>query len=265
MNYCINKHGLQILTGVLDQQEIDAAIEAVDKFYAIGQGTRVVNLHMNEQAIVDIITKPIVKEFIEENCFNFPTVYTTLSFKYGTQQPIHRDVPHFLTCPKNKFIGVWYALEDTDLTNGCLEYYVGGHLIPDIDGEELVKELFPRIENLTDTMIRESMEEYQKRITEACQQKGLLKAYGTINKGDVLIWDALLPHGGSPIRQHGKTRKSIVAHCVPAETHVYNAKYFFNPDFDPAKLPRPKLHYKLMSNGWRVQQQSPAAFQGTYI
>jgi hypothetical protein len=35
-----------------------------------------------------------------------------------------------------------------------------------------------------------------------------------VNKGDVLIWHANLVHGGSPVKNKNRTRKSLVAHYL---------------------------------------------------
>ena len=48
-----------------------------------------------------------------------------------------------------------------------------------------------------------------------------------IKKGDAFIWHPELPHGGGPITTPGKTRKSIVFHCIPKTKSVYGVDEFF--------------------------------------
>lgn len=253
--------GFFVLPEVLTHAECDAAAADIDAFYASGKGSRVVNLHSDSKAVLHAITKQSVFDWVSENCFRAPAIYTTLSFRVGTQQPIHRDVPHFHTEPKYQFIGVWYALEDTDINNGCLQYYKGGHLVDDIDGPDLARRVFPALNSLNDGEIDVCMNHYQDAIDLRCQSLEVHR--GVMKKGSALVWDARLPHGGGLILKEGSTRKSVVAHCVPMGTRVYNAREFFRPI--PKRLPEYPLSYISLPTGWVVQEQQQAAFQQKYV
>jgi ectoine hydroxylase-related dioxygenase (phytanoyl-CoA dioxygenase family) len=264
MNYNFKDHGVEILRGILSPEEIQKAIAAVDDFYSKPGGSRVVNLHASNPDILDIITKPEVHKWVEENCFKNPMVYTTLTFKHGTQQPIHRDSPHFLTWPKNNFIGIWYALEDVTIENGCLRYLVGGHKVEDRCGKALAKMYYPDKTRLDDNEIEYCMNNYQLEVTELCEDAGCNVDYGIMKAGDVIIWHALLPHGGSPIINKDATRKSIVAHCVPEGVRVYNSRYFFDPNFNGDNLPKNPI--EVFQHGkWKVQAQPGGFYQKKYI
>ena len=56
------------------------------------------------------------------------SLYTSLFFSRGTEQRIHIDIPFFWTYPKNRYFGVWTALEDVDMNNGPLRVLERGHL-----------------------------------------------------------------------------------------------------------------------------------------
>ena len=66
------------------------------------------------------------------------SIYTSLFFQEGTQQDLHRDAPLFCTYPENKFLGCWFALEDTNKSNGSLSVVPRGHII--IEEEDLIRE-----------------------------------------------------------------------------------------------------------------------------
>ncbi len=251
--------GYTILRNAVSTELCDKAAEDIEKFYARGNGSRVVNLHMTSKNVRNVITTAAVHQWVRENCFHEPTVYTSLSFLEGTQQPIHRDVPHFNTFPPYQFIGIWYALEDASIENGCLEYVRGGHLVEDLDGVDLAVELFPQTDNLTKKQIDVVVNEYGERVLQAC--KGLPIERGVLAKGDVLIWDAKLPHGGGKILKEGATRKSVVAHCVSRGTEVFNAENFVGNEFAPNN----NLFYDLAANGWYIQRQPAPFFQDSYI
>ena len=64
---------------------------------------------------------------------------STIFFHEGSQQCLHRDTPYFWSEPNGgKFVGVWFALEDIDETNGKLEYIKKGHKI-DVDRIDFAK------------------------------------------------------------------------------------------------------------------------------
>jgi len=54
--------------------------------------------------------------------------------------------------------------------------------------------------------------EYENKIEEKVKTFGLTPKYGTIKKGDIIIWHANLLHGGSKRNDINLTRKSIVIH-----------------------------------------------------
>lgn len=265
MKYNFQEHGLEIIRNAIPEDEIELALKDLDTFYSKGNGSRVVNLHMDSANILNIISKPAIYDWIEKNCFKNPMIYTTLTFQKGTQQPIHRDSPHFLTWPKNHFIGVWYALEDVTLDNGCLRYLVGGHKIDDRCGRAMAKMLYPDKKRLDNAEIDNCMNTYQLEVMELCEDAGCEVEQAVMKKGDVLIWHALLPHGGSPIKDISLTRKSIVAHCVPVDTRVYNARHFFNPEFEGEHLPKHPITCLQLPTKWWLQKQPPAFFQEKYV
>ncbi len=261
--------GYQILPGVLSSEEADAAAADIESFYASHPGSRVVNLHMRSLALARAITKQSVYDWVAANCFDNPVVYTTLSFLKGTQQDIHRDVPHFFTWPLYQFIGVWYALEDTDLNNGCLRYYAGGHKSADGEWFKAAKAVFEANgkKDLSRDEIETLMNAYQSSVTEYCEEDGCKIEHAVLKKGDCIIWHPLLPHGGSIIKDPNRTRKSIVAHCVPNGTNVYNARQFFNPKFDENTLGK-KLPNYLQSpdyTAWKIQKQPDPRMQDDYV
>lgn len=253
-------NGYIILRNVLNDKLCDKAGRDIENFYKTGVGSRVVNLHISSEAVREMITSEEVYKWVKQNCFEEPTIYTTLSFLKGSQQPIHRDVPHFNTFPPYQFIGIWYAVEDATVENGCLEYIKGGHLVSDIDGVDLAVELFPKTDNLTKQQIDIVVNEYQERIVEDCI--GLPRERGVLKKGDVLIWDAKLPHGGGKILNKNLTRKSIVAHCVTRGTEVFNAENFVGNELD---VEMNNLFYDLGPNGWFIQHQPKPFFQNVYV
>lgn len=47
----------------------------------------------------------------------------------GTEKPWHQDNAYFSVAPLNAVIGVWIALDDAEVSNGCMHVIPGGHQI----------------------------------------------------------------------------------------------------------------------------------------
>jgi hypothetical protein len=130
-----------------------------------------------------------------------PLAFQTLNFRAGTEQAVHSDTIHFNSKPAGFMCGAWVALQDIDMDNGPLVYYPGSHLLPEFTmddaGAEAAADQYPQ---------------YERFIAEEIADRGLEPAYGTIRKGQVLIWAANLLHGGIPQRDPNRTRHSQVTH-----------------------------------------------------
>jgi len=97
--------------------------------------------------------------------------------------------------------GVWIALEDVDMDNGPLVYYPGSHVLPEFTMEDVGVEAR-----------RERYADYERFIADLIAERGLEPRYGTIRKGQALVWSANLLHGGLPQRDAARTRHSEVVH-----------------------------------------------------
>jgi hypothetical protein len=143
--------------------------------------------------------------------------FQTLNFSHGSQQLAHSDTIHFHSAPARFMAGVWIALEPADAGNGPLEYFPGSQKLPCL--------------TLADAGIRGSdtpvgdygpyMEFYEPMIQQIIKVKGLKKHEAHLNAGHALIWSANLLHGGSPIREPGRTRHSQVTHYYFADCLYY--------------------------------------------
>jgi ectoine hydroxylase-related dioxygenase (phytanoyl-CoA dioxygenase family) len=128
-----------------------------------------------------------------------PLPFQTLNFRVGTEQSVHSDALHFNSMPPGYMCGVWVALEDIDLGNGPLIYYPGSHKLPEVTMQELGAE--PSYDDYP---------KYERHIAELIEREGLEPEYGTIRKGQALLWASNLLHGGAP--QRDRNRHSQVTH-----------------------------------------------------
>jgi len=130
-----------------------------------------------------------------------PLPFQTLNFPVGTSQLAHSDTIHFNSMPGGFMAGVWVALEDMDENNGALIYYPGSHKLPEYNMQEL---------GLGNGY--EYYKDYEQSIQKLIAEQNLQAEYGTIRKGEALIWHANLLHGGAPRKDPSRSRHSQVTH-----------------------------------------------------
>jgi phytanoyl-CoA hydroxylase len=241
--------GFTVLPGLQDPILCDSVVADYAQFSAerldfvaknidvLGREKRLVNFHLWSDHEMQICTNPCVMAFLDLIFGEPACVYTSLTFKYGTQQPIHRDTPHFATWPQNRFCGVWTALEDISPQAGPLMYIRGGHRF-EVDHRQIMRDVMRNRPNLSpgdQAML--ALDLYNGRIIDESPGHGEL-VIKPVNKGDVVIWHAQTPHGGAPAADPFRSRWSVVAHCAPVSIQVHQHDRFFMHQSDEAPPPR---------------------------
>ena len=142
-----------------------------------------------------------------------PMVCNTINFEWGPQQEDHFDTFYMPPREPNRMVAAWIALEDATPDAGPLRYYPGSHKIPQF--------LFSH--GRTDAIPSE-MPNFRKYISHELELRGLKPSMFVAKTGDVLIWHAQLFHGGYPIQDSRRTRKTLVAHYFRAQD--YNVRFW---------------------------------------
>lgn len=230
--------GFTILKAMIDPPLCDAVVSDYKRYLEInreyaekyidakGRHHRLVNFHLTSENAMKIGCHEEIMNVLDYLFGYRAGIYTSLTFEYGTEQPIHRDAPFFHTFPQNYFMGVWCALEDIDPEAGPLMYVPGGHRFP-CDQHAMYRKI--RDENPGkpgDWVLRHALELYYGEVIHRAETVGT-KKQAVLQKGDVAIWHPQLPHGGAPAEDPQKTRRSIVFHCAPETSQVYQHEVFF--------------------------------------
>ncbi len=241
--------GFTILKGVIEPGLCDAVVGDYQRYLetnkryadryidAKGRHNRLVNFHMSSENAMKIGCHDEVMRVLDYLFGYKAGIYTSLTFEYGTEQPIHRDAPFFHTFPVNYFVGAWCALEDIEPDAGPLMYVPGGHRFP-CDQHSIYRRV--RAENPgqpDDWVVRHALEAYYGEVIARSGAIGAIKQ-AVLQKGDVAIWHPQLPHGGAPAVNLQKTRRSVVFHCAPETLQVYQHDVFFqyeDPGFPPPR------------------------------
>lgn len=128
-----------------------------------------------------------------------PIPFQTLNFARGSEQNLHADSIHFDSVPTGWMCGVWVALEDIGADQGPLKVVAGS--------QGVAPAVF---EAVTAGQTGFDMGTYETAL--ASRVAAMTAEEFHASMGDVLIWQADLAHGGSPVGDPGSTRWSQVTH-----------------------------------------------------
>ncbi len=173
------------------------------------------DLYLSREEIREMVIgarlAPILRELLEGS----PMVCNSLNFEFGSQQDYHFDTFYMPSPTPNKMVASWIALENATPDNGPLSYYPGSHKIAPY-----------KFSSGSTIIVNDEMPSFRDYIYSEIDKLALTPTTLLANKGDVLIWHSQLFHGGSPINDKSKTRKSLVTH------------YFTTEDFPDAHAPK---------------------------
>ncbi len=194
-----------------------------------GHYPRIVNLHYAFPDLARLFTRNTALLATLDALFGAPaSLYTSLFYEVGSQQPLHRDTPVFATRPEYLYFGVTVYLEPTDDDNGCLEVLEGGHRMAELDREAMALRRYGSLDAIPN-LDNDIWVEYQDQVVADAAAQGLPRKRVHVSAGDTLIWHPQLPHGGTPIKDMGRTRFSLVMHVTPDGVPVYHQNVFFAP------------------------------------
>jgi ectoine hydroxylase len=206
------ENGYLILRGWLDNGQIHEINTEVDrllteqkagfnftgrKIMAAYEISPIINHYFCQPELLNLLNFMMGKKIIP---------FHTINFIEGSEQRAHSDSIHMTTEPQGYLIATWTALDDCDSHNGPLFYYPKSHCFPYI--------MSPDYDSGSTKFLlgKDNNRQYENRIEALLKEKKLEKEYFYAKKGDILLWHANLIHGGSPILEKGRTRKSMVAH-----------------------------------------------------
>lgn len=190
----------------------------------LGIGHRVVDLYAVSSAARDAIYPERAARFLRE-IFGEPALaIQSISFEYGSQQAIHQDTAYVISERPLSLAATWLALEDITPGTGELIYYPGGHRFDHYLFSNEFKGWTPKRDG------EEAHRAFLAQLHEQAKARGIALQRFHAKKGDILVWHADLPHGGSKLQREG-TRRSLVTHFVPQSVkanyqHVVGDKYF---------------------------------------
>lgn len=174
---------------------------------------KLLDTHAYFRSVLDAIFAPVIARFLRLVFEHHPICTQTLGFRLGSEQGMHRDTAYVVMNEPLKLAASWIALEDIHPGSGALQFIHGGHRLPEYRFSGEYKHW-----KVGRDPAEDHDRQYELMIEEAAK-RGLPTKQFIAKRGDVLIWAADLPHGGSPVTDPTLTRKSLVAHYCPEGCH----------------------------------------------
>ena len=182
---------------------------------------------------------PILDELLEGP----PVACNSLNFIQGSEQTEHIDSWFMPPPTPDKMVVTSVCLENVHPDAGPLFYLPGSQKIPPY-----------RFSNGTIRAIDGEMNACHAYLDQAIKERGLRREIFLGRKGDVFIWSCQIAHGGSPINDAKRTRKSLVTHYWRANDMArhklegINGGYYFAKDHQP--VPSDPLWKRLADRAW---------------
>jgi len=161
----------------------------INDLYLESDVVRQVNLHDDlVAALGDLLSGP-------------PMICNSLNFIRGSAQDGHFDTWYMPPPTRGRMAVSSVCLEDVHPDAGPLFYYPGSHLFEPF-----------RFPHGGIHAADADMTECFAYVRDLIEKNGLEKVVFTGRKGDVFLWHGQLLHGGLPIADRSRTRRSLVTH-----------------------------------------------------
>ena len=217
-----SEKGYAIIPNFFSEGEVDTilaeTVKLVDSDKANFQrnSNKIMFAYRQSEKIKKIINSSKLDDILSLLLGKEVKLFQSINFFTGSQQASHSDSVHMTTFPLGYLIAVWIALEDIKEGSGVLHYYPGSHQLPYI--------LTPDYEHGSNRFFlgANAYQRYEKKIQEVILNNTYKKENFLAKKGDILIWHANLLHGGDPITQPNRTRKSMVLHYYAKGVACYH-------------------------------------------
>ena len=114
--------------------------------------------------------------------------------RLGREKPWHQDLSYFNYDPNAKVVGVWIALDEATVENGCMQLLPGRHR-------------------------QGPIVHFKRRDWQICDTDilGQTSVAAPLKPGGILLFDGLLPHG-TPRNASGRRRRALQFHYIGAKS-----------------------------------------------
>ncbi|WP_162923074.1 MULTISPECIES: phytanoyl-CoA dioxygenase family protein [Burkholderia] len=188
------------------------------------------DFYLESDEFRSIVLDPKLANLLSALLEGKPSIINSLHFTVGSSQRPHVDTWYMPPGVEDRMAVIAVPLEQYTEENGPLFFYPKSHLIPKYRFSTGHLRAVPDEQHLCDEYLFGEVE-----------KRGLKREIFYGGPGDLFIWHSQLLHGGMPITNPSKTRRSVVVH------------YWRQGDIDVA----PEYHW--------LRGTERAAYGGAYI
>jgi phytanoyl-CoA hydroxylase len=182
-----------------------------------------------------------------------PVAIQSILFEYGSAQALHRDPVFVPIVIPGHLVAAWIALEEIDRSAGPLMYIPRSHRFPPFEFRPGAFIFDPA------TMGEEDLAREAAWLEAQMRAHDVEPELFTAKEGEVLIWHSALYHGGGPILDRSRTRRSFVVHFSSRRHHRVAALTLEEPQANGASTVRIVATQKLMQERGAVGFANPLA------
>ena len=174
---------------------------------------RIHELHSVSETALRLYLDPAIHRYASLILGDTAVATQSLYFEFGSQQALHRDSVVVPSPTFGRLVAAWIALEDIAPESGPLMYVPGSQRLPfyEFRPGQLVYD--PTAHTAAD--VEAALSFYRAEL----ERSALPVRQFTARRGEALIWHSALSHGGAPVTDPDRTRKSLVVHFSTLSEH----------------------------------------------
>jgi phytanoyl-CoA hydroxylase len=172
-------------------------------------------LHVLDPQFKDFSQEPVIKQLLQDLGVKQPQIHQSMYIfkqpKIGGVIHWHQDATYFFSSPIS-VVTLWFAVEDANLQNGCLQVKAGGSDTP-------LREIFTR--DKEDNTALKTLDTLPWPLDEEASAL-------EVKKGSLVVFDGLLPHFSAP-NLSDESRHAFTLHVTCASTHYCEENWLQAP------------------------------------
>jgi hypothetical protein len=236
-------HGMISIDGNADHYEArvlrNLSKLGVTDLRQAGPGLKLNDLHRYFDSARELAFSAPIIRFLDELFVSAPALIQSLTFWKSSEQSLHQDFSYVHHHSRlGHLAAAWIPLEDISDQAGPLVYFKGSHLLAEHQFYDWDQGGILASRNTEP----QTAAGYGQYLDSLIQKQGWTPSIYLPRRGDLLIWHGALIHGGTPMADPARTRRSYVCHYTAAANHKAMARHRVGGGYDfsePPSLPEP--------------------------
>jgi phytanoyl-CoA hydroxylase len=207
----------------LDQLSVEERIDAVRRLLAFAE---------YDARLIGIAQHPALLAVVEKLLGAPPKLFQSMALikpPRGREKPWHQDHAYFELPLDVRVVGVWIALDEASVENGCMRFLPGWHRVAETERQrdgEMERASARRVVKVGDEL-RPLWPHYPLRDLQICDREMAgLEAHriaAPLQPGGLVMFDSYIPHG-TPSNYTAQRRRALQFHYTAAEVPKITAE-----------------------------------------